>query len=94
MNRRGKAILLHPEAPIPQQVEGERSSDARLRAARAGSKIYRALKTCRTCGTDVRYVYGGGCVTCVRVYARARYQQHRILLMAAATQHELEQLRN
>jgi hypothetical protein len=88
--RRGKGIDIQPVDSLPHQGDGESSREARLRAARAGSKVYVALRPCRTCNTSVRYVHGGACVTCLRVYARARYDQQRLQLLVAVAQGEVE----
>lgn len=71
---RGKAIDLYEHDLIQQEpTEGARS--AKLRAARAGHRVYRSNKKCRTCDTDIRYVHGGGCLLCMRARSRARYEQ-------------------
>ena len=71
---RGKAIDLYDHDLI-QQEPTERARDAKLRAAKAGHRVYRSNKQCRTCGTDIRYVHGGGCLLCMRAKSRARYEQ-------------------
>ena len=88
--RRGKALDIHPIEDLPQQRESESAYEARMRAARLGHKVYSALRPCRTCDTTVRYVYGGACVTCTRVYARSRYQQQRLQLLAIEAQVALD----